>query len=205
MRTARRVLLTIQWCAALCGVVIPQRAFAYDHPLSDGADRDAYFTGQDKNNVNAFLAQYSQELPLPKSGPHVAEVELSTPYAQVVEASAERGPGYGAQQAAEEYRKRGDTIVVRVKVLFTPTHSGDEDYWSGVSVGVVQKGKHMAGIGVTGEPIETADPDGGTVPLGAYVYVTFSVARVQDGPLQVEIEPPGGASVHTPFDLSSVR
>lgn len=205
MRSARKALLSIECCAALWGVMIPQQGLAYDHPLNDNAVRDAYFVGQDKTNVNVFLAQYTQELPLPVSGPHVAEVELSTPYAQVVEASAQRGAGYSPQQAAEEYRKRGDTILVRVKVLFTPTYSGDEDYWSSVSVGLIQKGKHMAAIGVTGHPIETADPDGGTMPIGAYVYVTFTAAGAQDGPLQVEIVPPGGAWVHAKFDLSSVR
>lgn len=205
MRFARRLGTLARWGAALFAVLTPQRAFSYDHPLGDEAVRDAYFVGQDKTGVNAFLAPYTQELPLPDSGPHVAEVELSTPYTQVVEDSAQHASSYSAQEAADAYRKRGDVLLVRVKVLFTPTYSGDDDYWRGVSVGLIQKGKHMGGIGVTGQPIYTADPEGGELPIGANIYVTFSVNGVQDGPLQVEIEPPGGAQVHAKFDLSSLR
>jgi hypothetical protein len=199
MRFSRQVL------AALCSLLAPSFALAYNHPLGDDTVREAYFIGQDKTNVNSFLAQYTLALPLPPTGPHVAEVELSTPYAQVVEDSAQNMAGYSAQQAAEAYRKRGDAIVVRLKILFTPTFSGDDDYWRTVSVSLIQKRKLMSATAVNGEPIYTADPNGGEIAIGVYVYVTFSVVGVEDGPLQVEIEPPGGPSVRAKFDLSSVQ
>ena len=199
MRLSRRIL------PALCSLLAPSLALAYNHPLGDDTVREAYFIGQDKTNVNSFLAQYALALPLPPTGPHVAEVELNTPYAQVVEDSAQHTAGYSAQQATEAYRKRGDAIVVRLKILFTPTFSGDDDYWRTVSVGLIQKRKHMSATAVNGEPIYTADPDGGEIAIGVYVYVTFSDAVVEDGPLQVEVEPPGGPSVHAKFDLSSVQ
>jgi hypothetical protein len=205
MATAGKTLVAIQSFAALFSLMIPQQAFTYDHPLTDEAVREAYFLGQDKLNVNGFFAQYTQELPLPESGPQVAEVEVNTPYAQVVDASAQHATGYSAEQAAEDYRKRGDTIVVRVKVLFTPTYSDDGDYWRRVSVTLIQKGKGTSAIGVTGEPIESADTYSGTTPIGALVYATFSVKGVGDGALQVDIGPAGGAHVQAKFDLSSIR
>ena len=60
-------------------MLAPQFAFAYDHRLSDDTVREAYFIGQDKTSMNSFLAQYTLALPLPPTGPHVSEVELSTP------------------------------------------------------------------------------------------------------------------------------
>lgn len=205
LTAARASAVFFSFSALFFTAMAPQFALAYDHPLSDDAVREAYFLGQDKTGVNAFLSQYAKARPVPDSGPHVAEIELSTPYAQVVEASAQNVEGYTAQQAADDYRKRGDAIVVRVKVLFTPTYSGDDDFWRTVSVGLVQKGKHMAATAVSGEPIYTADPEGGTLAIGAYIYVEFSVAGVKSDSVQVEVVPPEGASVHATFDLSSLR
>lgn len=206
MRVYRRLLILIQLFAALVTAFNPQSAFAYEHPLSDESVREAYFLGQDVKNVNKFLSQYSQGLPAPPSGPHVAEIALTTPYAQVVEASALHSVGYSDLQAAEDYRKRGDFIAVRVKVLFTPTYiSGDSNFWRGVSVGLVQK-KHMAATSVDGQPIYSSGPDGGDGWLiGADVFVKFSIVGVKSGPVQVEVIPPEGAPVHAEFDLSSLR
>src|SRR5271170_7283126 len=104
MRFSRRLLTLIQLFAALGTAFNPQFAFAYEHPLSDEAVRDAYFIGQDVKNVNQFLAPYLKSLPIPNSGPHVSEIELSTPFAQVVESSAQHSVGYSDQQAAEDYQ-----------------------------------------------------------------------------------------------------
>lgn len=149
----------MQLAAAIWAVFIPQSALAYDHPLSDKAVRDAYFIGQDVKNVNQFLAPYSQSLPVPDSGPYVAEIALSTPFVQVVEASAQHSVGYSAGQAAEDYRRRGDFIAVRVKVLFTPTYPNPgNDFWRSVSVGLIQK-KHMSAT--SNEHLRRADLRGG--------------------------------------------
>jgi hypothetical protein len=197
----------MQLAAAIWAACLPQLALAYDHPLSDEAVRDAYFIGQNVKNVNHFLSPYIQSLPVPASGPHVAEVALSTPFAQVVEVSAQHSVGYSDPQAAEDYRKRGDFIAVRVKVLFTPTYPDPGgDFWRSISVGLIQKKNHMGATSVSGEPIYSGDADGdGTVSIGANVYVQFRLAGVKSDSVQVEVEPPGGAPVYATFDLSSLR
>ena len=206
MRFSRRLLTLIQFVAALVTVFNPQFAFAYDHPLSDEAVREAYFVGQDVINVNKFLSQYFRGLPVPQRGPRVAEIELSTPYAQVVEASALHSVGYSDLQAAEDYRKRGDYIAVRVKVLFTTTYTNrPDDFWRGVSVGLVQNKKHMAAMSVDGQPIYASGEDGGSWIIGADVFVKFSVSGVGSDSLQVEVVPPEGLPVHATFDLKSLR
>ncbi len=172
MNFSRSLLTLIQFLAALTALINPQFALAYDHPLSDEAVREAYFVGQDVKNVNAFLSDYTKSLPVPDSGPHVAEIELSTPYAQVVEDSARHSVGYSDMQAAEAYRKRGDFIAVRVKILCTPTYAnGADDFWRGVSVGLVQNKKHMAATKVDGQPIYATGQEGASWPIGADVFV----------------------------------
>jgi hypothetical protein len=205
MKFSGRLPAVIQLLLAIGLVCDPQFAVAYDHPLSDEAVRDAYFVGQDVKTVNAFLSVYAQHPPVPKSGPHVAEIALSTPYAQVVEVSAQHSVGYSDLQAAEDYRKRGDFIAVRVKVLFTPTYTNRaDDFWRDVSVGLIQK-KHMAATKVDGQPIYSADTYGGMVLIGADVTVQFSVTGVRSDSLQVEVIPTEGAPVHATFDLSKLR
>jgi len=207
MRFSRRLAIVMQLAAAVWTAFLPQFAFAYDHPLSDEAVREAYFIGQDVKNVNSFLSPYVKSLPVPDSGPDVAEIELSTPYAQVVEASAQHSVGYSDQQAGEDYRKRGDFIAVRVKVLFTPTYPDPgDDFWRSISVGLIQKKNHMGATSVSGEPIYSGDADGdSTVSIGANVYVQFSLAGIKSDSVQVEVVPPGGATVHATFDLRSLR
>jgi hypothetical protein len=207
MGFSRRLLTMIQLVAALGIAFNPQFALAYDHPLSDEAVREAYFVGQDVKNVNKFLSQYFRGLPVQHSCPHVAEIELSTPYAQVVEASALHSVGYSDIQAAEDYRKRSDLIAVRVKILFTPTYSGrTADFWRGVSVGLVQGKKHMSATSVDGQPIYSSSSDGGGgFLIGLDVFVKFSVAGVESDSLQVEVVPPEGPAVHATFDLNSLR
>jgi hypothetical protein len=206
MRFFRKLAICTQLAAAISVSFLPQFALAYDHPLSDEAVRDAYFIGQDVKNVNQFLAPYLKSLPVPDSGPQVAEIALSTPFAQVVEASAQHSVGYSDQQAAEDYRKRGNFIAVRVKVLFTPTYPDPgDDFWRSVSVTLIQK-KPMGATQVSGEPIYLEGPAGeGVVSIGANVYVQFSVAGVKSNSVQVDVRAPGGDTVHATFDLSSLR
>ena len=204
MEFSRRLLTLIQLVAALGIAFNPQFALAYDHPLSNEAVREAYSVGQDVKIVNKFLSQYFRGLPVPQSGPHVAEIELSTPYAQVVEISALHSVGYSGMRAAEDYLKRGDYMAVRVKVLFTPSYTNQgNDFWRGVSVGLIQKKNHMAPTSIDGQLIYSGD-GGGTV-IGADVFARFSVVGVKSDSLQVEVAPPQGPAVYAIFDLNSLR
>lgn len=204
MRSSRRLFFAIQLGAALFSLLTPQLGFAYNHPLTDESVREAYFLGQDADRAASFLSQYVQSLPVPNSGPDVAEIALQTPYAQVVAASLGHLAGYSAQQAAADYKQRGDFIQVRVKVLFTPTYTGGDDYWRGVSVGLVQK-KYMGATGVSGEPLYATDHDGDRAwVIGANVFVQFSVAGVDSDTIQVEVIPPGGGAVYATFELDSL-
>ena len=96
----------------------------YDHPLSPQAIREAYFLGRrNDEKTGRFLAQYVKRPPLPKSGPHVAVIEVRTPYQQVVQRARQATNGYSAQQAAQDSRAQADLILVRVQIHLTPTYS----------------------------------------------------------------------------------
>jgi len=205
MKCFRRFYSLIQFSAAIWLALSPESAFAYDHPLDDRAIQDAYSIGQDLKTVNTFLSPYAQGLPAPRTGPHVAEIQLNTPFAQTVEVSAQHSVGYSSQQAEEDYLKRGDSIVVRVKVLFTTAYHGRPfDFWRGVSVGLIQK-QHMAATSFDAQPIYSSNPDGGTSLAGAYVFAHFSTGGVASEPVQVEVIPPEGPPVHATFDLKKLR
>lgn len=60
---------------------------------------------------------------MPQSSLYVSEIELFTPYAEAVDLSRQHAVGYSAQQAAQEYRDRGDVYRLRVRVFLTDTYS----------------------------------------------------------------------------------
>jgi hypothetical protein len=89
--------------------LVATHAVAYDHPLGSHAIREAYFIGA--GNYVEGLAGYTKSLLVPKTGPHVAEMEVRTPFAQVVLMSSEH-VGYSAQRAAQDYRKNPDILAI---------------------------------------------------------------------------------------------
>ena len=98
-------------------------AFAFDTPLSQEAVRDAYFLGQRNNESTlSFFSQYVKTLPAPDKGPYISEVEIYTPYSQIIEHSRRLSGSYSAQQAELDYRHGHDKLYVRVRINFTDTY-----------------------------------------------------------------------------------
>ena len=101
---------TLMLCQPLC---------AFQTTLSDTAVREAYFLGQRHDQKTSdFLKLYAHAFPLPEKGPYISEIHLLSPYAQVVSNSSQHSTGYSAQQAAADYRSRGDTLLVKVRIEF---------------------------------------------------------------------------------------
>jgi hypothetical protein len=104
---------------------------AFQTSLSDESIREAYFLGQRNDETTASLFDhYVRLLPRPDRGAYIAEVEVYTPYVQIVEASRRRSMGYSAQQAALDYRHSHHKLYVRVRIDFTPTYGALELYRS---------------------------------------------------------------------------
>lgn len=105
---------------------------AFQSPLSDEAIREAYFLGQrNDQSTSDFFVSYLKTLSPPKSGPYIREVEIYTPYSQLVEWSRIHSVGYSAQQATRDYHATSDSIFVRIRIDFTSSYGAFELYRSG--------------------------------------------------------------------------
>lgn len=126
----RSRLTSLSALAASSLLLIPP-AFAFDSPLSEEAVREAYFLGQrnDKSTLD-FFSGYLRTLAPPDKGAYISEVEIYTPFTQIIEASRRRSMGYSAQQAELDYRHSRDKIYVRVRINFTDTYGALELYRS---------------------------------------------------------------------------
>jgi hypothetical protein len=119
MISIRRSCLSILTAALLAAAP----TLAFQSPLSDESIREAYFLGQrNDQTMYAFFTQYLRGFERPQSGPFVSEVEVYTPFVQLVELSRVRNAGYSAQQATQDYRHGEDTVFVRMRINFTPTY-----------------------------------------------------------------------------------
>ncbi len=207
---------------------LSQSCFAYEAPLSEQSVREAYFLGQRNDEKTArFLAQYEHVLPLPEKGPHVAEIELHTPYAQVVAISRSRTVGYSAQQAAADYRKRGDTIRVRILLLLTPTYPlvvapkfeisvhetpgaslRPEDFWKDFGYELRQDDVPVKPLSIRGEPVysrTSAHADHSWQMTGAQVWLEYAAEDVASVASDFEVATPDGQRVIVKFDLEKLR
>ena len=204
-------------------LVAAQAVPAYEHPLDSHSVREAYFLGSRKDDKAAkFLGQYVQRLPVPKAGPHVAEIELLTPYAQVV-LPAFRAPGsYSAQDAERDYGAQPDLIRVRVRINLTPTYPAyitdssrgkgaarerPPDFWRDFKIELTQ-GKTIAPKKVSGRPIYTsgfqAPPPLAGALQGAEVLLEFNTAQIASEPVRIEVLTPDGQNVHGEFHLKDL-
>lgn len=208
-------------------LLFPTSNWAYEVPLASRSVRDAYFLGQRNNeDTDAFLEKYTRRFPIPPQGPHISEVRLLTPYAQAVDISRHKTLGYSAQQAQAEYKTRGDSLLVRVRIEFTPTyndvvsvkptkHDGSqpniaprpEDFWKDFRFVVTQNDEPLQYRNIPGEPqfcLACLNSLFGVL-VGAYVNLDYDARSVPSQKTQVEIFTPDGQHVVASFDLAALR
>jgi hypothetical protein len=191
---------------------------AYDHPLGSSAIREAYFIGS--SNFAEVLTTYIKSLPAPKTGPHVAQVEIRTPFAPVIVSSHEHSVGYSAMQAEQDYKKTSDTVQVRIQVRATATFAiasqvaapqspcqgvfrmnSVEDCFHDFRFGF-SEGKNLEPKSSYGLPIYRGEP---SILVGADIWFIFSTDDIASAPFRVTVSTPDGQSVSTEFDLGALR
>lgn len=219
--STRRKLPAAAAVLVLLGV---QPAPAYEHPLDTHSIREAYFLGNRKDEkATKFLAHYAKQLPLPKKGPHVAEIELLTPYAQVVLRAYKTPGSYSAQGAEQDYAAHPDLIRVRVRINLTPTYPGyttdssvgkgaarerSPDFWRDFRIELTQ-GKTIAPKKVSGTPVYASafhalPPLAGPLQ-GAEVWLEYDTSKIDSAPVRIEVSTPDGQTVEAEFDLKDLR
>jgi hypothetical protein len=191
-------------------------AAAYEHPLDPTAIRNAYFLGSSNRESVVFLSTYKKTLPRPQSGPYIAEMEVRTPFAQVVVSSREHSVGYSPMQAEQDYKKNPDTIQLRIQILpftFTlqaippPACQGIQrmnsvlDCFHDFAFNFSQN-KDLQPIRSYGVPIYGGD---GSTLIGGDVWFTLRAAEVASAPLRVTVTTPDGQKVSATFDLAALR
>ncbi len=196
----------------LIALLAPQFSAAYEHPLSSHSIWEAYFLGcRSDDGLARFLAPYVKRLPLPKSGAHVAAVEIRTPYEQVVLRRLQRSVDYSPQQAEQDYRAQPDVVVVRVRINLTPTYPGylgdtsqgrpsvqlrSVDFWRDFSIRLVQT-KAVTPKKIAGTPLYS--------PRSGLTGAEVDAAEVISAPARIEVLTPDGHSVDAEFDLEKLR
>jgi hypothetical protein len=198
---------------------------AYEVPLESGSVREGYFLGQrNGEQMFKFLDSYVKHFSLPKKGPYISEVELLTPYAQVVDISRQRTAGYSAQQAAQDYKDRGDLIRVRIRIELTASYGEIEsplpskvsrpeqgittrpaDFWKDFQFRLTQKDETVESVGTYGEPIFFRDSEGSGGLAGAQVWLQYDAKDVASSEAVVEVIAPDGQKVAARFDLEKLR
>lgn len=215
----RTRILRLRIGALAMGLLATPAALPYERPLTSHSIWEAHFLGRRHDDKTfAFLAQYVKRFPVPKSGPHVAEVELRTPYVQVVQRSSQYPDGSSAQQAEQDYRARPDLILVRVQINLTPSYSAQvpdtshgkegvrmrpNDFWRDFSIRFVQR-HEIAPRKVSGKPLYRHSR-WGSWWVGAEVVLEFDAAQVASAPARIEVIRPDGNSVEAEFDLDGLK
>lgn len=221
MRSSLRVL-------ALCALLAQSpTVLAYEVPLAPTSIHEAYMLGQRNDAATAaFFASYLKELSAQGAvGPHIAEIELLTPFAQVVEASREKSNGYTEQQAVQDYHKRGDTVIVRVTLMLPaayPKQQGNsaprpttpqantsirpDNFWEQFKFDIKQGGKVIPSNSVRNRPIYSApSKDTPSVLDGQTVWIEYAAKNIASEQTEFDVVTPDVKTITATFDLKKLR
>ena len=224
-----RIFQFVRLPAVVLLAVIAARASAYDAPLTPAALHDAYVLGQRNDQATAaFRSPYLKQLTDRAADPHIAEIEILTPFAQVVDQSRRMTSGYTEQQSAQDYHQRGDTILVRILLMLPaaypkeqsnpetsspPSSSADqnsalrpENFWQNFRFALKQHGKVIPTRSIHNTPVHsTPTPDAAGVLDGATVWLEYDGKDVASDDATIEVVTPDSKTISAVFDLKKLR
>jgi hypothetical protein len=200
---------------------------AYDLPLTPAALHEAWTLGQRNDQATGeFLSPYSKQITeAPQQVAHVAEIEVLTPFAQVVDESRRNLSGYSEQQAGQGYRQRGDLVIVRIRLMLpgaypqaerspqAPPASSEqkaklrpENFWQSFRFAVKQHGKTLEPQSVHNKPVYSSATSASSSALdGQTVWFEFEAKAVASDEIVVQVTTPDAKTVEVPFDLRKLR
>lgn len=221
---------TIPTAMAIMICVLSPSLNAYDKQLDAHAIHEAYILGQrNDKSTGDFLANYLSQITEPQNDVHVAEIELLTPYAQIVDESRRKtSDGYTEGQAMEYYQAHGNTVKVNVTLLLPsaypktaeskdapspPPATGPEknamrpeNFWQNFQFRLKQNGKTVPSRGISNQPIHsTATNTAPAVLTGENVWLEYDVKDVASEPADIEAVTPQGKVIKATFDLKKLR
>lgn len=210
--------------------LLPLSCAAYDTQLSAAAIHEAYVLGQrNDKSTGDFLAPYLPQITEPQNDVHIAQIELLTPYAQIVDRTRQKTTaGYSEAQATEDYKQYGNIIKVNVALMLPaaypksaqttgastpPPATGQqksdirpENFWQNFQFNLKQNGKTIPSRKINNEPIHSTATTGAPAVLdGENVWLEFDVKDVASEPATVEVVTPQGKVIKANFDLQKLR
>jgi hypothetical protein len=225
-----RVRIGRRFFALLLCMIYCSSSAAYEVPLTPAALHEAFILGQRNDQATAaFLDPYVKQITPGVQEPHIAEIEILTPFAQVVDLSRRFTSGYTEEQAAREYHQRGDTVVVRV-VLMLPaaypkpepgpneapapaqpppaptTALQPENFWQNFRFATKQGTETLATRFIRNKPIySTPTKDTPAALDGATVWLEYDAKDVASEEAVVEVTTPDSKTIRATFDLKKLR
>jgi hypothetical protein len=220
-----RVLLAIVFCITNSGV-----SFAYEAPLTPASLHEAFILGQRNDQVTAaFLNPYLNQITTSSEEPHIAEIQILTPFAQVVDLSRRFTSGYTEEQGLREYHERGDTVVVRILLMLPAVYPKPdaapnearapaqqspppgaalrpENFWQNFRFATKQRGQTIPTRFIRNKPIySTPTKDTPSVLDGATVWLEYDAKDVASEETVVEVTTPDSKTISATFDLKKLR
>ena len=199
---------------------------AYELPLDARALHEAWELGQrNDQETGNFLARYLKKISGGENDPYTAQIEVVTPYAQVVDQSRQKTTSYSEEQAGLDYRHRGDTILINLVIMLPaayPKTGADsrrtnapaennravrpENFWQNFGFNVKQNGKIIPSRSIRKEPIDSSSTPGVPAALdGANVWLEFDAKDVASDEITVEVVTPEAKTIGAIFDLKKLR
>jgi hypothetical protein len=222
----KRIPTTV--ATALC--ILSPAVNAYDKQLDSRAIHEAYILGQrNDKSTGDFLAQYLTEITEPQNDVHIAQIELLTAYAQIVDISRQKSAdGYTEDQAIKDYKAHGNTVKVNVTLLLlsaypktaeskevpTPAPATGpeknairpENFWQNFQFNLKQNGKTIPSRGISNQPIHSTATNTTPAALtGENVWLEYDVNDVASELTDVEVVTPQGQVIKATFDLKKLR
>jgi hypothetical protein len=211
-------------------LVLALAANAYDKQLDARAIHEAYILGErNDKSTGDLLANYLSQITEPQNDVHIAQIELLTPYAQIVDVSRQKSAdGYKEDQAIQDYKTHGNTVKVNVSLMLPsaypktaeskevptpPPATGPEksairpeNFWQNFQFSLKQNGKTIPSRGISNQPINsTATNTAPSVLTGENVWLEYDVNDVASELTEVQVLTPQGKVIKATFDLKKLR
>jgi hypothetical protein len=221
-----RVLTAI--ATVLC--VLSPASDAYDKQLDSRAIHEAYILGQrNDKSTGDFLSSYLSQITEPQNDVHIAQIELLTPYAQIVDVCRQKSAdGYTEEQGIQDYRAHPDTVKVNVTLMLPSAYPKSaeskevptpepatgsqksairpENFWQNFQFNLRQNGKTIPSRGISNQPIHsTATNAAPAVLTGENVWLEYDVKDVASELTTMEVVTPEGKVIKATFDLKKLR
>ena len=187
-------------------------AQTYHYPLHSEAIRDAYFLGERNNfQTTDCLLQYIHRFTGPQAGRYyISQIEISTPYQQIVLRGQRDTPGDSALQAETDLREHPLKLIARIQVEWNAAHPDGTsqlvppDLSHDVSIHVSQE-REITPLKTTHQGMYRSSGHNGSAFIGWLFELQFDPAKITSAPLRISVKTPDGQIQKAEFDMAKIQ